>query len=306
MSKYLIASPDRYGRFGHQTLSISAGILVAAITDSKLIKPRYMYFCDKWNQYVDFSRSNHVCSSLKGSFLKVSYVENPIPDQNGNRKYDANDLRSILELLKEICKAEDNSLIHLPFDQTVGKLLRLYNKNEYRYDMKKIYKFSGMQRLIDKKYVCIHIRRGDCTPSVHPAWYVNDFFYIQLIELLARLIPESWCIVVCTQGDISWITNSVPKSLINPEKLKVFSTPQLFTNDREVQDFCIMKDADILFGAASSFSLCALLLGEHKLTFDITRAEYHPIDSVIRVNPDYEVKYSLSIIEHALQSIIHQ
>jgi len=72
MAKFLSVCPDRYGRFGHQTMSISAGILLAGITNSKLVSPRYMYYCDKWNKFCDYTRSKFVVPELKEESLKIS------------------------------------------------------------------------------------------------------------------------------------------------------------------------------------------------------------------------------------------
>ena len=72
--RILIASPDRYGRFGHQTTSIYAAVALAHLSGSLLLHPRYMFFADRWNEHVDWSRSRFVTRRIKGD-RQLVYLE---------------------------------------------------------------------------------------------------------------------------------------------------------------------------------------------------------------------------------------
>jgi hypothetical protein len=303
MNKFLSVSPDRYGRFGHQTTSISAGILLASITNSKLVSPRYMYFCDKWNKYSDYTRSKFVVPELKGESLKISYLEREIPDQHGNRKWDLTDNKHLWDLTRKILAAEDNSLIYLPFDQSAGNLLRLYNQVEIRNDIKNIFSFD-LKTSMRCPYVCIHIRRGDCTPAAHPKWFVGDDFYLKLIQTIFQCIPAFYKVCVCTQGEISWLQQIADSKIVEPDRFIVRSTNQLFINDSEIEDFVLFKEADILFSASSSFSYWATILGSHRLVFDISRSGTHPLKNVKTVNPDININSSMTRIKNLINQCL--
>jgi len=299
MSKYLLASPDRYGRFGHQTTSISAALILAHLTNSKLIAPRYMYFCDKWNKYSDFSRSKNVASAIDEKTV-VYYLEKELVDQYGNRKWDLTDKDQIADIISKIHIASDNTIIHLPFDQSAGLLLRLLNKKEIRDDFRSIFLFPDQRITPLFPYACVHIRRGDCTRNAHPLWYVEDNFYIQLLQLLFSTLPIEYKVYVCTQGDISWLNTSELSHVLTSQRLIIRSTDQLFINDSEIDDFIIMKNASFLFSAASSFSHWASYLGCHHLVVDISRSGLHALNNTLIVNPDDSVIENMSKINNAI------
>lgn len=300
MTKYLVVSPDRYGRFGHQTTSISTGLLLASVTNTKLITPKYMYFCDKWNNFSDYTRSRFAASMLSGESFRVIYLEKSCPDQHGNRKWDLGDKKQLYELVSNILDAADNSLLYLPFDQSAGTLLNLYNRVEVRDDIKKVFSFTT-NKLMKTPYVCIHIRRGDCTPTAHPKWFVSDDFYRQLITKVAQSVPKTYSICICTQGDFSWLQQIVDDNGIDASRFIVRSTNQLFINDSEIEDFVLMKEADVLFSASSSFSYWATILGSHRLVFDVSRSDYHPLRNVKTINPDAKLDITMNDIEITLR-----
>ena len=280
MAKYLSSTPDRYARFGHQSWSIAAGLLLSHLTGCKLIVPRYMYSCDKWNEYSDFSRSSMTASAMKQGIERIVYLETLYPDKVGNRKFSLHSREGILDILNAICGINDNSLICLPFDQGPGLLAKLFNKSVIRDDLKKVFVFSQKRNSPASPYVCIHIRRGDVTPDSHPNWYVNNDFYISLIGFLAEFLPSSLAIAVCTQGDASWLT-----SASFARKIFIYTTSQLFTNDTEIEDFALMTNADILFANCSNYSDWANILGSHKRVFDVSRSR-HFLSNVSRLDPD--------------------
>jgi hypothetical protein len=303
MNKYLLASPDRYGRFGHQTTSLLAALLLAHVTNTRLIKPRYMYFCDKWNAYSDYSRSVKVSSYIP-SGLKLLYLEKETSDSYGNRKWDLSSKDELTDILNRLHLASDNSLIFLPFDQSPGLLLKLLNKEHVRKDVRRIFTFPDVLLQPTPPYACIHIRRGDCTRAAHPSWFVEDAFYINLIELLLAELPKVFKICLCTQGDISWLLKSpqVASSIVD-KRVFIQTTDQLFINDSEVNDFVLMRNAVILFSASSSFSHLANVLGSHSVAFDVTRNLAHPLYGTELINPDAPFAQTIGIIKAALETI---
>ena len=84
-SSIIVANPDRYARLGHQTFSILSGLVIAHITGLKLLSPRYMYFSEKWNSYIDWQKSTVVTKSLPNA-LDVIYLNKLPPDNYGNTK----------------------------------------------------------------------------------------------------------------------------------------------------------------------------------------------------------------------------
>ena len=301
MPKFLTVSPDRYGRFGHQTTSIAAGLLLAHLTNTKLIEPRYMYFCDKWNKHANFTKSSRVATLIPKN-LKISYLEKKVNDQNGNRKWDPNNKNELNELINEIVDADDDNIINLPFDQSAGLLLKLLNKKVIRDDIKRIFSFNMDEKVVEDPYVCIHIRRGDCTPTAHPTWYVKNEIFIQIINVLTEIIPKNFSIIICTQGDVSWINSANISTLISQNRFAISSTNQLFINDREITDMQLMLNANILIGGTSSFSRWASFLGNHSNLIDINRNNDNPLREAINLNPDDNIKFISNIIRRSLTS----
>ena len=193
----MIAHPDRYGRFGHQTTSIYAALAIAKLTDSLLLNPRYMYFADRWNKEIDWSKSIYT-TNLIGGERKVVYLEKSSPDKHGNRKWNL-DKSELKELVKTIDSIPLNTIVNLPFDQSAGSLMSLACRYDMKEDLNRIFDVDNWGIAVNK-YTCIHIRRGDCTPQRHPEWYVDDRFYVKLIKTLDKLLPQDMPIVICTQG----------------------------------------------------------------------------------------------------------
>lgn len=299
MNKYLLVSPDRYGRFGHQTTSIFAGLILANITKTKLIAPRYSYFCDKWNKYSDFSKSKNVASTIS-EVASIYFLEKNTTDEYGNRKWDLTDKNEIVDIINKIYQVSDNTLINLPFDQSAGLFLNLLNKDEVREDVRRIFAFPDRSVSPPFPYACVHIRRGDCTRNAHPRWYVDDYFYISLLQLILSTLPDEFKVYVCTQGDIAWLNTSKLSIALTSGRLVIRSTNQLFINDSEIDDFILMKNSSFLFSAASSFSHWASFLGRHSLIVDISRSQYHALNDVVIINPDNALPENLSRIREAL------
>ena len=281
--KYLVPSPDRYGRFGHQTHSIISALLLAYISGNKVVRPKYMYFAEKWNGVIDWGKSRFSTSKILASPIHIRYLQfRAKPDEHGNTKDNFKNAKAIKEALDLINNSDDNSLIFLPFDQSTGILKKLLNHQVIKQDF--------LNTLINKnfnkpanKYACIHIRRGDCTRERHPEWFVSNSFYINLIKLLHGILPTDYQIHICTQGSAEWITQQLGFSYSN-RRLKINTTNQLFINDAEINDFLLMKNADLLFCAGSTFSHVAAYLGDHQLLFDVDKGVKIMLDECINMS----------------------
>lgn len=280
--RILLASPDRYGRFGHQTTSIFAGVALAQLSGSLLLHPRYMFFSDQWNEYIDWARSRFITTKITGD-RRVVYLEKTQRDQHGNRKWRLSN-SEIKDILEKITAIPEDSIVHLPFDQSAGNLIRLATRKDVRTDLNKVFGISKWQ-IPEKKYACIHVRRGDCTPDRYKEWYVSDSFYIKLIRCLNEALPLSMPIVICTQGNMQILENEI-QDLITGNRVKIQTTDQLWTNDREVNDFITLAQASILITARSSFSRWAGLIGPHKLVVDVNRQRLVNHGEHMVVHPD--------------------
>ena len=284
MTRYLVCTPDRYGRFGHQTNSIYSALFLARISGAKLILPRYMYFCDKWNKYVSWSESDFVATNLYCSNSQVFYLENPVACANGNRKFLASNKFQVNHIIELIHSYPDNSLIMLPFDQQIScSYSLLKSRSELNLELKKIFKFFDQNPITpSQKYLCIHIRRGDCTKTRFPNWYIDDSFYINLLHIIDKYLPSNIDIQVCTQGDVQWLTSV---NFRHDRKLLVSSTMQDFINDSEVNDFLLMKNSSFLITCGSSFGHWAAILNKSPYKIDISRI-VSPLSPNITINPD--------------------
>jgi len=299
MTLYLVATPDRYGRFGHQTNSIATAILLSYACGAKILLPRYMYFCDSWNDFVNFE-SLSVVSSRIDHCCTIRYLESSGPDQHGNRKWDFDDSTQLGSVVRHLVTHPPNTILYLPFDQAPGLLLRLLNIPHIREEFSRLFTFPVLPTVASGTYACIHIRRGDCTPDRHPHWFVHDEFYLSLLLLLDSLLPPEFKIVICTQGDINWINRFAEKRTSLHDRLYVHSTDQLFTNDVQAEAFGLMIDATLLFTASSSFSRWASFVGSNTHLFDVTRLNHHPINKAILLHPDSSWELNESTIRKAL------
>ena len=281
-SRILIASPDRYGRFGHQTTSIYAAVALAHLTGSLLLHPRYMFFADRWNEHVDWSRSRFVTRRVMGD-RQIVYLEQEKPDRNGNRKWRLSD-GGLKKIVREITSISEDSIIHLPFDQSAGDLMSLATRTDVREDLNNVFGTSTWHKKRNP-YACIHIRRGDCTPDNHQQWYVPDGFYVKLIQRLNEVLPKGMPIVICTQGPMNALEEKIP-NLITEGRVKIQTTSELWTNDAEVNDFITLSKADILITARSTFSRWAGLIGPQKCVVDVNRQSITNQGEQMVIHPD--------------------
>ncbi len=316
MSRVLVATPARIGRFGHQTTTILTGIHIAHLTQSKLMLPRYMFFSDRWNDVTDWSRHKYIIDKLPESIgQEIKYLENrsryndptnwrPEATKNAWKTEEADELGDMINKIQSI---KNDSIIFLPFDQRSRYLLKLFNKQEFRNEFKKVFNLQRPDSLPKKPYICIHIRRGDVDEKNFPYWFVPNEFYIALIKTIVETIPDQIPITICTQGDISWLTNGIQESLgwefiIN--RMKIFSTDQLTSNNSEIEHFSIMANSYFLFSANSAFSNYAGLLKKTSYQVDISKDNtMHYLKSVCNVNPDKEMSTQMKKIKRILQGV---
>lgn len=295
-NKLLSVNPDRYGRFGHQTLSITTGILTSIMTGSKLLLPRYMYFSDKWNKLINWKNSRYVSSKVDGT-REVYYLESSKTDTAGNRKWNLDKSEEIDDYLTKINSISSCGLIELPFDQHPGIMLRLYEIDIYKRDLKNVFE-SIVEDNRGKKKLTIHIRRGDVSEDRHPDWYIKDEVYFSLISALDRFLPEEWEINICTQGEVKQyetIENRINKKQNN--RLNIHTTDELFINDSEVDAFTRLFNSEIIITSGSSFGFWAALAGKAKVHIDISRRP-RIMRSTYYISPDKNVE---SITNEVLQ-----
>ena len=271
--RVLICSPDRYGRFGHQTTSILASLLIAELTGSKVLLPRYMYFCHKWNTYVKWRDSSYVIDITDELSREVIYLESSNIDANGNTKWELNNSKEVQQFLNTFQKTPDKSILYLPFDQHPGILRRLLLQDSVGTSIRRCFENLTCLPTPYKEYICLHIRRGDCRPDNHPQWYIDNMTYIAIISSIADAIPDI-PIVICTQGSTEWLTDLVLDINISA-RLHISSTNQYFINDEEINAFALMANARYLITCGSSFGHIAAYAGAVPTVLDISRDGIH-------------------------------
>ncbi len=316
MKRILIASPARIGRFAHQTQNILTAIYIAHLTKSKLMLPRYMLFCDKWNAVIDWSKHKDVISqTTDNQNYKIIYLEKEVDSDKlsqwqgfttGKKSWNLEDPSELGDLISSIENIREHSLIFLPFDQSSTYLMRLLNKKEFKDEFSKVFSLQGKRKLPKKPYVCLHIRRGDVTKEDFPHWFVPDIFYISLIKSIVNTIPNDIEIAICTQGSIKWLVENNQNSLSKQElsRLKIYSTPNLHINENEIEDFSLMVNSHVLFSANSGFSNFAGVLKASNHQIDVSRSNCkHYLNKVIRINPDTEISLSMNKVAETMRSI---
>lgn len=287
MASYLMVNPDRYGRFGHQTLRILTGVGLYYLTGNKLLLPSYYYFCEQWNYCINWKCSDAV--TQQASFGKMVRIDPMPPDMHGNTKVDFSSTTDILNFIR-LTGQIDNNLYLLPYDQGPGKLLNLFSNYFILQNTRKVFNLPSIDHYTEKPYVAIHIRRGDCTHARFPSWYVENGFYISLVKKLLGLLPVNFTIIVCTQGSTEWFY--VP-DLINPiqqKRVVLRSAEDSHVNNiTEIDDFSLMFRANILFAAGSSFSQLAGMFGSQDCVIDVSRQAGNWPFPVIHPEKDYNI-----------------
>ena len=262
-----------------------------------------MFFCDKWNSVIDFSQCPTTTDHIPAG-SRLTYLEKDTSDPHGNRKWNLSISSEVIDIVSKILEhnGDENHLIHLPFDQSSGLLLSLLNNVNIRNELRQAFSLPKPDNTLKNPYICIHIRRGDCTETSHPEWYISNDFYIHLIDLLLESIPPHYSIVVCTQGNAEWLHNGRQADAERRKRLLIKTTDQLFLNDAEINDFSLMVNADLLFAAGSSFSHWAAYIGRHKIVIDVSRFGSHAVKHIKNINPDNPINESLKSIKNLIES----
>jgi hypothetical protein len=211
------------------------------------------------------------------------YLEQKTSDRDGNRKWRLSD-GGLKEILDQITAISEDSIVHLPFDQSAGNLMHLATRNDVRDDLNNVFG-TWTWKSNEKPYACIHMRRGDCTPDRHAEWYVSDNFYVKLIQRLDEALPNGMPIIICTQGSLQALEQKI-SNLIATGRIKVQTTSELWTNNAEVNDFITLAQADVLITARSTFSRWAGLVGPRKCVIDVNRQSLTKQGEQMVIHPD--------------------
>ncbi|KZR79938.1 Glycosyl transferase family 11 [Prochlorococcus marinus str. MIT 1342] len=228
-----------------------------------------MYFCDKWNNVIDWTKSKYIVSSIEKPVSDIAYIEADRIDGVGSRRWDFHSITNLVHVIKLIETRPNNTITFLPFDQSGGCLYNLLNLPLIKYDLAKIFNVEATTSL--NKYICIHIRRGDVSDTKHPSWFVDNDFYLNLLSSINIVAPLEIPIVICTQGDASWIDIVANQLVRQGRQIFVSTIMDSWINSNEINDFALMLNSDVLFMAGSSFSHIAGYFGGHGLLFDIDK-----------------------------------
>jgi hypothetical protein len=282
----IVANPDRYARLGHQTFSLLSGLILARITGLKLLQPRYMYFSEKWNHYIDWSQSRLTTATV-GSSLQLLQIGNSHADAYGNTKWDFRDVRNIRTCLSIISQYRQRRLISLPFDQLPGCLLTFLSTSQLKSDLRLVFQFFHSS--IPRPYTAVHIRRGDVSSTSIPNKYVHDDFYLSLLRDIILSGSSSGTIHIVTQGDTRWLDQIQSFASHNNHNIYINQKLTPHCDDEEVNAFYTLFNATTIFTAGSAFSELAALLGRATRIYNVTRAQSSSNLYASLINPDADL-----------------
>jgi hypothetical protein len=232
-----------------------------------------MFFAEKWNNCIDWSRLERYIASKLDEKSTVIYLEYNSTDSHGNRTWPLTTTGDLRKLLKEIDDIPENSIIFLPFDQQPGIMKRLLADKFHRDELAAMMDLELRHGSRNERSICIHIRRGDCTQERFPEWYVGNKFYIDLIQHILGGKTYSISISICTQGQTDWLEETVEKA---NGRVSIYTTKDLFLNDTDIRDFTIMINSEVLVASGSSFSRWAGIFGNNIRCYDVSRIDAMP------------------------------
>jgi len=311
----LIAAPDRYGRFAHQTFSLLSAWAAAHRFGCHFVPLKYSYFANKYNQFVSFGCSSRARSEFAGKtvYQMMSGVE---PDVYGNTKYNLlsldHSLAFVSELIDQHSRCADITLLELPFDQHPGRLIKSLTPTMHS-DLTKVFQpfiNSGRKRIIATQknqkqiLVTVHIRRGDVTPKTQPDWFIEDIYYERLIEALYHVLGDTIKIMVLSQGGMHWNNNSLHKHLLSKEIVIEHSSGNGWINQGEIADFSTMLCSDLIVAGQSGFSLLASLIAFGRAQLVVTRHQDSSMPQPIPYCKRVNALTSLNSLEDAIDSIL--
>jgi hypothetical protein len=257
LSKYsttghvFLASPDKYGRFGHSTLNLLSAFMLAHAFDGSFIPSPYSFHCHKWNKIVNLKSSYRAFNQSHQAITSYFSIENNLHYNGLKSTFDLNCFSGVGALLEKI-NALPNTLgglrlIELPFDQMPGLLLTA--NNSARIDFRNCVSNTNIHKN-PAEYACIHVRRGDVNADNHSSWFIEDIIYINVITAIREIscIP----IIIVTQPNSN---GTIPFQGLTNEftNLTIRVADSTWTSDQEVDDFLTMMNARILIGGKSSF-----------------------------------------------------
>lgn len=310
----LVACPDRYGRFAHQTFSLLSAWSVAHALGCYFIPVKYAYFANKFNDHVSFEDSALARSQFTGEILHQS-LPGVTPDSYGNTKYDLLDKEQSISFISDLAKAgsysADSVILHLPFDQHPGRFLKNLTpamaddltrifQHLFQISRKDAELIRGKKKSV---IISIHIRRGDITPKAHPDWYIDDRYYEHLIEGLYYIFGDMLRIRILVQGGISWGNTNFFNMLYSKQILSSYVSSGGWLNTDDVSDFSWMLNSDIIIAGQSGFSLLASLLSFGKAQIVVTRTNVSRIPQAVTCSDRINATSDLCSLDDAIATL---
>jgi len=277
-----LANPDRYGRFGHQTLRLLVPILLAQLYRGYFILPHYEYMSHDANDKINLSLLPGFLNYIP-SGAEIRRMADNCSD-GINTKYEAYSSKGLYSLLSSINDLLEYSyseftIISLPFDQEPGKLLNLFNRINSR-DWKAAF---GLNNKIKSEslHISVHIRRGDVMPHNHPDWYIDDRSYIRLTEVITEALAfegvDSAQISLIGQGlsnELIMGINTVLRNAPLNARVIAHNESSSFLNNNYYNSFVEMASSDVVVGGLSSFSYLAHLVGGNNFISFVNPGKY--------------------------------
>jgi len=281
-----VANPDRYGRFGHQSFSMLTAWALAVLLKERFIPLPYLYFAYHFNKFVDFSRSRYATLKIESNVQFFHLPGSQVQDVAGNNRLDLSTTSGLLHMIDQISQCQQNTraetmVAFLPFDQDIGKLSRLIEREKD--DLRRIFHLNGLfyqdQYNTNMLKIAIHIRRGDVTRQRHPDWYVPISVYSTIISILKSNYQDCQITIVSDGPPWSLDVLDLLKKFKNiqlrgPDSSEIYNGKILISSD--IMDFACMASNDIVIGSKSTYSWLASRVGNCKFIPIVSEGQYMP------------------------------
>ena len=169
------------------------------------------------------------------------------------QKYERNSKLNLIKAKKDFLSLKD-------LDGNYWQRSRTEYLDKFKFDPRefKIYFQELADINVDEPFAAIHIRRGDYLQVASKLVQIDE--YLQLIESIRKLFPKN--VIIVSDSEVSGETRSNIESSLGNHKLIYLDSPG--TDPFSVH--CLLREAEVLVTANSTYSFSAGLLGREGQT----------------------------------------
>ena len=254
--KYIEVHKNEYGGIGHQFHNWMVGLILADMSNAKLIHSPFIKRADRWENVLNFNAK----LPSKTNFNKV--IKLPQIELGNDETYDkAKAERNLKSWLDIIENGEDETLFKVPFDMFPGVLCEKiiqyedYLKEAYWANKEK-YDFGT-----NKINVGVHIRRGDINKTVNANRWLELKDYTKMINHFRthNNTGKELIFHIFSEGNKSSFTELAGKDVV------------LHLNGSDIQEFNKLISTDIIITGLSTFSILGAYLSDAKIYYNKLR-----------------------------------